>query len=160
MEVNKQTNSAATSCLRYAYCQCLADTSIEGIAILAVFQYSTPGLSILSVSIPAVRYCRYLLEMQSFLYLLTTNIPICPRNGSACSNNRQYRIDLAGIKALWYRVSKVLNLCALVSISFLLLVSAKHYLLLCSLKIERPVLVLKKVLFSRDLGTVSTLSSV
>ena len=72
------------------------------------FRYSIPGLSILSVSIPAVRYCRYLLEMQSFRYLLTTNIPICPRNGSAASKNRQYRIDLARIKAPWYQRSSMI----------------------------------------------------
>ena len=101
---------------------------VSKVSDTSCFRYSIHGFLIVSVSILAVRYCRYLLEMQSFRYLLTINIPICLEMALHASKNVQHLMDLAGIEVTWYRyrVSKTSNLCASVSISFLLLVSAEH----------------------------------
>ena len=66
--------------------------------VTCCFRWSIPRLSILSVSIPVVRYCSYLLETQSFRYLLTKNIPICHRN--VFSRYRSSTVSVLSIESI------------------------------------------------------------
>ena len=91
---------------------------VSKVSDTSCYRYSLPGFSILSVSIPALLYCWYLLKNAIILILADHKYSHLPRNGSACS--------MDSVEAPWYQVSKVSNLCASVSIPFPFLVSANH----------------------------------